>query len=312
MMGVTLIWSTNRKAGTMDTSVIIGQFSTGKGLPRAALLAAAEQRQELAPLFIGEINRYLLGADSDRPSPEALFFMFHLLGDWRETSAYPALARLLRQPGDEVEEILGDGVTETSHRVMAAVFDGDPQPIYDIILDPYADEYIRSRMCETLAMLVWQGKLDRPVAACFLRDCFMHLQPQAENCVWEGWRAAVVMLGLKELSSIVEKVFRRGYISRHWSSFHDFEEDLQRALAAPGVPPWESNRDYTLFGDTLEELSWWHGFSEEGRREREKLARQADRFWTACEPAVNPHRGVGRNDPCPCGSGTKYKKCCLH
>ncbi|MBI5118565.1 SEC-C domain-containing protein [Candidatus Poribacteria bacterium] len=22
-------------------------------------------------------------------------------------------------------------------------------------------------------------------------------------------------------------------------------------------------------------------------------------------------RDVGRNDPCPCGSGKKYKKCCL-
>ncbi len=27
------------------------------------------------------------------------------------------------------------------------------------------------------------------------------------------------------------------------------------------------------------------------------------------EPAVNPHRNVGRNDPCPCGSGKKFKKC---
>ena len=23
-------------------------------------------------------------------------------------------------------------------------------------------------------------------------------------------------------------------------------------------------------------------------------------------------KGVGRNDPCPCGSGKKYKKCCLN
>ena len=33
-------------------------------------------------------------------------------------------------------------------------------------------------------------------------------------------------------------------------------------------------------------------------------------------PSRNPHRQtephVGRNDPCPCGSGKKYKKCCLH
>lgn len=26
-------------------------------------------------------------------------------------------------------------------------------------------------------------------------------------------------------------------------------------------------------------------------------------------PATNPLRKVGRNDPCPCGSGKKYKKC---
>jgi preprotein translocase subunit SecA len=29
------------------------------------------------------------------------------------------------------------------------------------------------------------------------------------------------------------------------------------------------------------------------------------------EPAfvANPYAGVGRNDPCPCGSGKKFKKC---
>ncbi len=26
---------------------------------------------------------------------------------------------------------------------------------------------------------------------------------------------------------------------------------------------------------------------------------------------VNPYKEVGRNDPCPCGSGKKYKQCCL-
>lgn len=28
------------------------------------------------------------------------------------------------------------------------------------------------------------------------------------------------------------------------------------------------------------------------------------------EPCVNLFPGIGRNDPCPCGSGKKYKKCC--
>jgi preprotein translocase subunit SecA len=29
----------------------------------------------------------------------------------------------------------------------------------------------------------------------------------------------------------------------------------------------------------------------------------------AAAVAANPYAGVGRNDPCPCGSGKKFKKC---
>jgi len=28
-------------------------------------------------------------------------------------------------------------------------------------------------------------------------------------------------------------------------------------------------------------------------------------------PRFTPTKKVGRNEPCPCGSGKKYKKCCL-
>jgi len=36
----------------------------------------------------------------------------------------------------------------------------------------------------------------------------------------------------------------------------------------------------------------------------------AVRALTASAPNVTPKHKVGRNDPCPCGSGRKYKKCC--
>ena len=26
--------------------------------------------------------------------------------------------------------------------------------------------------------------------------------------------------------------------------------------------------------------------------------------------SIREHRRIGRNDPCPCGSGVKFKKCC--
>lgn len=30
------------------------------------------------------------------------------------------------------------------------------------------------------------------------------------------------------------------------------------------------------------------------------------------KPIVRPGSRLGRNDPCPCGSGKKYKKCCMN
>lgn len=33
--------------------------------------------------------------------------------------------------------------------------------------------------------------------------------------------------------------------------------------------------------------------------------------YNAGEQTVVKEEKIGRNDPCPCGSGKKYKKCCL-
>jgi SEC-C motif-containing protein len=49
--------------------------------------------------------------------------------------------------------------------------------------------------------------------------------------------------------------------------------------------------------------------------ERARFRRQ-DGEWLVCGGEVNPKapprqvEKIGRNDPCPCGSGAKYKKCC--
>lgn len=55
--------------------------------------------------------------------------------------------------------------------------------------------------------------------------------------------------------------------------------------------------------DYLYNLSQWDGiFSVEKRHEIEKEYKDSK--------IVRNENKVGRNDPCPCGSGKKYKKCC--
>src|SRR5271167_3174879 len=146
---------------SMDAEAILHELTHAAGLPREALQAASAQRVELLPKFLGVIEDYLSREPGARANQTPLFFIFHLLGEWRERTAYKPLARLLRCPADEADAIFGDATAETCHRVMAAVFDGDLQPLYDIILDPNAEEFIRSRMCEALAVITLRGELDR-------------------------------------------------------------------------------------------------------------------------------------------------------
>jgi len=227
-------------------------------------------------------------------------------------TAYRPLARLLRCPANEADAILGDAIVETAHRVMAAVFDGDPQPLFDIILDPGVDEFIRSRMCEALAMIALGGELDRDLVARFLRDAFNELRPQRYCFVWAGWQSAIAMLGMSDLKLWVKKAFDRGFVDKHVLGFDHFEQDLRRGIERPGEPIRPNDDEYTLFGDTIEELSTWYCFTEQFSEDRERWRQRAEANRARAGRLENPFKGVGRNDPCPCGSGKKFKKCCLH
>ena len=55
--------------------------------------------------------------------------------------------------------------------------------------------------------------------------------------------------------------------------------------------------------DWLYGLPQWNAiFSEE---EQKKLYKEQKESTT-----IRKEKKIGRNDPCPCGSGKKYKKCC--
>jgi uncharacterized protein YecA (UPF0149 family) len=294
----------------MDAAEILAQLTFQERLPVEAIRAASADRAHMAPEFLRAVEEFL-SRGGDQSAKDMLFFIFHLLGDWREKSAYRPLARLLGCPRDDLDGVFGDCITETTHRVMAAVFDGDPGPIYNLIRDPKADEFIRSRMLETIAMVTLNGELSRAEAARFLRECHAELEPQDESWMWHGWQSAIAMLGLAELKPLVEQAFARGLISVTWLTLKHFEEDLQQAIDNPDGLPLSAPREFTLFGDTIAELSEWHCFRpEEARRQERKEARWFPRPWEG-ETIFNPNRNVGRNDPCPCGSGLKFKKCCL-
>ena len=62
------------------------------------------------------------------------------------------------------------------------------------------------------------------------------------------------------------------------------------------------------FGDAIDELTGWHALAGE---DEDELVLPSLADYELQQPIINPLRGVGRNDLCPCGSGKTYNRCCL-
>ncbi|WP_457795920.1 DUF1186 domain-containing protein [Methylocystis sp. S23] len=306
----------------MEPSDIVAALIDNDGvLPVDALRAAAARRSEVAPLLIAEIERAAQAPAGELATFHSVFFGWFLLAEWRETAAYRPVLRLLRRPHDDLEKFFGDAITEAAQRVIISLFDGDPQPLFDFALDKEADPYARDAAFGALAALAVDGKFPRERLAQFLRDCFDRLEPRddsEESYVWVGWSEAVAALGLVDMVPLAREAFAKGWIDEGLMGFEDFEADLAHAVANPESPFHSFSGANEPWDDTIAELSEWHYYSEAGRLERESENQGASSAldgldWNAVTQGThfNPFKDVGRNDPCPCGSGKKYKKCCL-
>lgn len=90
------------------------------------------------------------------------------------------------------------------------------------------------------------------------------------------------------------------------------QEDPARAYAIEGFDMFEAMNE-AIKEDTLRILFHVEDPSKVKRKEQSKNIKEGfegDNAGEKKKPYVRKTKKVGRNDPCPCGSGKKYKNCC--
>src|SRR5204863_938671 len=132
-----------------------------------------------------------------------------------------------------------------------------------------------------------------------------------ERFVWSGWVLAIALLGLEALSDVVRQAFGRGLIEPMAMDYDDFRRDLARTLADPERMAGFQHDMIGPLEDAIGELSSWYAFSDAAQHDQDRWAPSPKDAGVAYAdtplPFVDPFKGVGRNDPGPCGSGKKFK-----
>ena len=275
----------------MDDASLIAELSASLHLPKVALRKALERPEVVAPETLRLLDEAASGAELDEAQASLVFWGLHVLAHARDVRALAPLLRLLRQDGDTVDAYLGDAVTSTLAKVVASLFDGDPQPIFALILDSTVDDYVRQALLAACITLCHTGRIEREAVHALLVRFDVASAAVEEAPAWIGWEEAIAQLGFRDLAPRVEAARRDGRITDEFSDLAWFKETLRKAETRPDDLRRFDRWNYGTLDDPLADLAW----TAEG----------------AGEPQRNPYKEVGRNDPCPCGSGKKFKKCCL-
>ena len=293
----------------MNADEALRRFAEEEGLPREAMAWALEHWETAAPRFIAKLRAFAAGAAGAEAVEDQVFHILHLCGQMRETRAYEPLCRLIAGDPD-IEVWLSDAIGETLPGILINVFDGDVGPLLTAIESPAGDEFARGSALAALGYLARsRGVLDDETMRELLRRLRRETLPREVPGFWFSWAAAAAALGYEDLKMEAALLTKEGVLNAFDFGLADFEEVVALARSDPAGLAAFHDQKVRPFDDAIGALETWSFGDDDGDGGGEDEAGLVDKPLDM--PRVNPFRDVGRNDPCPCGSGKKFKKCCL-
>src|ERR1019366_3057847 len=213
----------------MDKTDILRQLErVSETFPRAAVEAAVAQREEITP----DLLRILEDAADRAPELDAegdymahLYAMF-LLAQFRETRAYPLVVRFASLPGDLLDSLCGDFITEDLGQVLASVCGGELQGIRSLIENEDADEWARGAALSSLVTLVAAGQKSRDEIVSYFASLFRGKLVRQWSHVWDTLVSYSSDLYAEELLDDIKQAYDEGLVDPGYIGFKHVKQDL--------------------------------------------------------------------------------------
>lgn len=298
----------------MDIQELLARLDRHRGsFPGNLVAEVIARRQEVIPRFLEileEIDRspgpWL--ADDGRMIH---IYALYLLALFRETGTYPLLVRIFSRPGEFPFELAGDVVTQDLGRILASVSGGDFSGLTALIENEQANEYVRSVAMEGMVSLVTTRQRTRDEVVAYFLQLFKKLE-RNPGAQWDGLAHVCADLWPQEAIDELGRAYEEGLVDTGSIDWQDIEH--AQALGQQGAMKRARYRD-PLITDVAKNMGWMQCFRKaerdyEGEGDAEEDLPESLSSGYTTVPVCRTQPKVGRNEPCPCGSGKKFKKCC--
>ncbi len=288
-----------------------------------ALQRADDFRDALTPRFLAELEQCIEGGDDYFKQEEETLVShaLYLMAKWRERAVLPVFRRFLSMLAEQdfgIVENLSFGVTEGGGVLLASFSGGRIEEIQSLFEDEALDDSHRDAVLDAMATLVSWGALPRATLVDYLRTLMSgRLKSPASSFVWSSVANMVCTLEAWELLPDAEALFERGLIEEadmDRTSLADARAGKFGSLWEAFVETHKPIADIEAATEWLDEPVVFAAESDDVFSRSLALGGSTDSIeppspYLAAQPYVAPAK-VGRNDPCPCGSGKKFKRCC--
>ena len=279
-------------------------------LPRETLL------QDLELVLQDSINRYSFFQkimNEDGWNEESSNFVIHaiyILGELQASNSLEAVFDVLSQSEDYLEIYFGDFLAGMLWEPLYKIAANKLQECKEFIFRPGVDTYARNNFFD----MVEQIALHHPERADEIINWFdeviqFFLKSNINDNVIDSDLIGLLICNVidikgDKLLSVIEKLFDKGIVS---TGICGSWIEVKKALSGSGSS--DKRRDILPIFDRYDNItSTWAGYNEE------ESYPNFD-FSTKYDSPFNPIKAepkTGRNEKCPCGSGKKFKKCCLN
>jgi hypothetical protein len=301
---------------SVELDRIVARLDAAKNkIPVDAILAARKHRDLMIPVLINVLREVVAaGRRGTVRSGSAPFFALMLLSEFNAAVALPVIIEAVSLPDQLLRRVFGASLTDFLSRILSQFAADRLDVLATLIDDRSVYEFVRWEAAQAYINLIRDGKLTRDGVMERLRR---HLRRAIEtnDPIASGLITFLDDLSPSEAMDDIREAYERGVAD---PGIIDLE-DVKLSLANP-----EARMQSTIarcpetgIPDAIEEMRQWSSFKDATEVRTSPPPPHCPPNQPATPPAEStpvarllrgPH--VGRNDPCTCGSGKKFKKCC--
>ena len=278
-----------------------------KKFPQKAFDILTANKETVLPHLRSAIDKAIEEKDELEENYQLHFYALYLLGEFQDKTSFAKIMELASLPGEVLDYLIGDTITSGLKDILYNTFNGDIELLQNTIRNEAVNEFVRSGLLEVMGQLYLDGVLPENQWKAFIKQNVY--SGEEYSYLYNGVASVICQCHFVDMLPEIRYMLDNDLMDEMCLGKYDscvdymFEyREWEKNFCVSPMKAADMLRHWAMFEEDSKS-----GNSEKDRKDFEKLMKAMKKQM---EP--EPVRKIGRNDPCLCGSGKKYKFCCLN